>query len=770
MKCKRLIASLLLCATLVAMALPVGAAKSSFDDVYDSSTALNADVLRLMGVVSGSGGNHFSPNANLTRAEFCVMAVKVMGRGDEVPIHTTRTIFTDVTARHWARGYINLAASITVDGEKADQAGSRLISGVGTGQFRPDSQITFAQAVTILMRMLGYGDDVVGAVWPAGYMNLASSLHLTQGLSVSPFSPITRAQAAQLFVNLLSTKTENGKEYCTTLGSATENVMLLAVDVTGDDGLPGAIRTSKGTYQPANEGVVPTALQGCRGTLVVNDRNELVTFVPDGSTAITVTLSGDAQATFLKATDGTKYSINATTPAFTSTEDSDSTWADLWVDLRSGSQVTLFLDGGKVIGVYYAAGGMSAAEAYVVTGPLNSASFHQLTGGATNYTIKKDNEPIELHDIQLYDVVTYDPVSNTLVVSDLHLTCVYENAYPNPTTPETITVLGHEFPVLDCAMDSIGQFKLGENVSLLLTADGKVAGMAKPSADARTTATGIAGSSSVLVDLPNGGTIELKGTVPELAQDQVVTVSASKGDKLSASRITSRSIPGDFDIEAMTLGQYKVAAGVKIYEEGSNMTSGNTRVMVPISLADLEMDLITERQISTYHLNRSGMVDIIILNSITGDALTYGLISVDVEYDLDEITGEAINIRHIIALNNRTGTYEFSNMAVYDKEKDGTFAGAALDNANRVRAYADLSSVSGVKRSDFFEKDGVWYVNAKGTVYQVSSKVEGYIKATDTWFTQTESDKRLAAIRAFSDDMTVYVDPIGHKVRVIVVN
>ena len=40
--------------------LPAGAAgASSFQDVSDPATAVNADILRLMGVVSGAGGNTF---------------------------------------------------------------------------------------------------------------------------------------------------------------------------------------------------------------------------------------------------------------------------------------------------------------------------------------------------------------------------------------------------------------------------------------------------------------------------------------------------------------------------------------------------------------------------------------------------------------------------------------------------------------------------------------------------------------------------------------
>lgn len=759
MKFKRLIASLILCACMLTTALPASAA-SSFSDIYDNNTAINADVLRLMGVVSGSGSNRFSPNANLTRAEFCVMAVKIMGLGNQVPIHTTRTIFSDVTAHHWARGYINLAASITVDGGKENQAGNRLISGTGTGQFKPDFQITYAQAVTILMRMLGYSDEQVGSVWPAGYMNLANSLFLTQGITASPYAPITRAQAAQLFVNLLSTKTNSGQKYAATLGTTSEHVLLLAVNVTGDDGLPGAIRTSKGTYHPAVQDVVPTALQGRRGTLLLNDRNEILTFIPDNSTAVTVTLAGDAQATFLKGTDGIRYAISSSTPAFTnSTEDADSTYGNIWMDLRSGAQVTLFLDAGKVIGVYHAAGTLSSTQAYVVTDKLNSASFHQITGGATNYTIKKDNEPIKLSQVQLYDVATYDAVTNTVVISDLRLNCIYEHAAPNPETPTTITVLGHEFPVLEGALDSISQFKIGDSVSLLLTADGKIAGMAKPGAKTRSTATGIAGSSSVKVDLPNGQVIELKGEVPEAVQDRVVTVSATKGDRLSASRISSTSIPGDFSITDMTLGNYKVAAGVKIYEQiGSS-------AMVPMSLADFETDLILERQLSTYHRNTSDFVDIIVLNAVTGDAYTYGIMR---EGSVTSSLGDLTATNRTIAIENASGGQEaiITGTDFKDGGFGGTVAGARDIGGTKVAAgVVELTGISGVKRSDFFEKDGVWYVNAKGTVYPVSSKVECYKPSIQEWF--PAGTEGLTAIRQYSNNMTVYVDPIGDKVRII---
>ena len=70
MKVKRLFAGVLAAALLASLAvLPAGAAGSSFADVSDAATAVNADILRLMGVVSGVGGNRFNPGAGLTRAD-----------------------------------------------------------------------------------------------------------------------------------------------------------------------------------------------------------------------------------------------------------------------------------------------------------------------------------------------------------------------------------------------------------------------------------------------------------------------------------------------------------------------------------------------------------------------------------------------------------------------------------------------------------------------------------------------------------------------------
>ena len=69
----------------------------------------------------------------------------------------------------------------------------------------------------------------------------------------------------------------------------------------------------------------------------------------------------------------------------------------------------------------------------------------------------------------------------------------------------SVAVPGHEFTVLESALESIQSFDVGKTVVLLLTADGNVAGMAEPGAKTRSTAIGLAEGSSVKVFLPAGG-------------------------------------------------------------------------------------------------------------------------------------------------------------------------------------------------------------------------------------------------------------------------
>ena len=263
--------------TLSAAAIPASAAES-FSDVTDKKTAQNVEVLRLLGVIEGNGAGQFNPSGLLTRAEFCKMVVVLMGKGSDAMRYKTVTIFPDVRATHWAAGYINLAVR---------QSEPKLLAGLPDGTFQPDSYITYGQAVTILMRVLGFADKDSGGIWPDGYINLAKSTGVSAGVNLTGSANITRAQAAQLFVNVLSTG-KDGKGYEPAGCTKGEEVTL--VSMNGDKLRISGEKDPKTLVRPSSS----SALNGLKGHLLTNGDGKVMTFVPKTSSTTGAAVSNAA--------------------------------------------------------------------------------------------------------------------------------------------------------------------------------------------------------------------------------------------------------------------------------------------------------------------------------------------------------------------------------------------------------------------------------------------------------------------------------------------
>ncbi len=244
------------------LTVPAGAAAvTKFSDVSDSYTATAVEALRLMGVLDGYGDGTFRPDTILNRAQFCKMAVYAMDGSGELGRYSTVTIFPDVKPSHWASAYINMAAR------------KGIISGFADGKFKSGQTVTAGQAVTILMRGLGYKDEDMGGVWPQSYMAEAQTNGLLKSTGItSAYAGLTRAQAARLFLNLFEAK--HGKGEALFSYKVGEEVYLTAVD-----GGKGTMTAGGKTYTMAHP-VASTSLIGSKGKAVLNSAGEILTFLP----------------------------------------------------------------------------------------------------------------------------------------------------------------------------------------------------------------------------------------------------------------------------------------------------------------------------------------------------------------------------------------------------------------------------------------------------------------------------------------------------------
>jgi hypothetical protein len=202
------------------------------------------------------------------------MAVVVMGLSKSAGQYAGCTIFPDDPSGGWEAGYVNLAVR---------SAG--IISGYPDGSFRPGDPVTYGQAVTVLMKMLGYTTADVGRDWPYSFLSKADEIGLTDGVALSAEAPVSRGGAAVLFVNLLNTEMNGSpKKYMTSISGATvlPDVFLVSAKAVTDGGVKGAVMisgASGGTYLPVNS--VPDTLRGQYGALVLNAAGKALVMVPE---------------------------------------------------------------------------------------------------------------------------------------------------------------------------------------------------------------------------------------------------------------------------------------------------------------------------------------------------------------------------------------------------------------------------------------------------------------------------------------------------------
>lgn len=163
-------------------------------DVVGTEYEGAAAKLGALGIMVGDAetGN-FRPYDNIKRSEFAKIAVVALGLEGAADAAKGATPFADVVENHWASGYINIASA------------QKIIVGDGDGNFRPDDNISYAEALTILVRVLGYGPAVEGkGIWPINYIAKSADIKLTDGISVNSSAKAIRGVVAQLTENALT--------------------------------------------------------------------------------------------------------------------------------------------------------------------------------------------------------------------------------------------------------------------------------------------------------------------------------------------------------------------------------------------------------------------------------------------------------------------------------------------------------------------------------------------------------------------------------------
>jgi len=174
---------------MIVFGLVAGAYAAVGSDVKGTKYETPVSQLTALGIVTGYEDGSIKPDQTITRAEFCAIAVR--GTNMKGVLTSSATQFFDVPASHWASGYIALAA------------GRGYIVGYPDGSFQPENQVTIAEAVAILDRILGFEPAIDSSNWPDSYIAKGAEIGVTKGVSVNANSPAPRGDVFMMTANSL---------------------------------------------------------------------------------------------------------------------------------------------------------------------------------------------------------------------------------------------------------------------------------------------------------------------------------------------------------------------------------------------------------------------------------------------------------------------------------------------------------------------------------------------------------------------------------------
>lgn len=339
------------------MAFAANEAQASLSDIAGNANEEAITVNFNLKIIDGMGDGTFAPDQQVTRAQFAAMITRALAIPESALAGYKTSTFKDTTGYGWAVPYLAFCQS------------KGILVGDGAGNVMPGRTVSVNEAVTMVMRAVGYTNNsaaLVG-VWPANYVSLAQNSNLYKNVATAV--GVTRANAAQIIYNALTVdKVEVSADGTTKVLSDRSN-------------------TDRGKWKIVN--MLTTGLNATEDTgyIVIGNEDTLINLTPYIGKKVTVYKEQDKPNRILAiasedstaisgefADDVTVSSAGAlsSTPKFEGDDDVDYTFAS-----RAGDNIQFVIKNGEI-------------EAIQAAGyPITSADSITLNADVSGKTIKE---------------------------------------------------------------------------------------------------------------------------------------------------------------------------------------------------------------------------------------------------------------------------------------------------------------------------------------------------------------------------------------------
>ena len=273
-------------------------------------------------------------------------------------------------------------------------------------------------------------------------------------------------------------------------------------------------------------------------------------------------------------------------------------------------------------------------------GPVVARGYGwQSSLGFTPSKVYRNGSAASLANIQDYDVVYWNASMGTVWAYAKKATGPIQALEPSGANPSSVTVAGRTYAIESSAaalaLSDLGQYRLGDTVTLLLGRSGGVAAVEDVSVSAGEKVGVVAAVDKTSYPDGSGGTYTAQ-TVTLLATDGqtyqyptrggykvgsvVRAMVAGNGGEVTLRGLANASLTGTVSRDGARLDKYAFAQGAEILD----VSDGRGAAIYPSRLAGLKLD---SGKVKYYSLNPQGEIETLILNDVTGDAYQYGIIT-----------------------------------------------------------------------------------------------------------------------------------------------
>lgn len=635
-KFKRL-AALLLALTVTCAYFTVAAEESETEAITDISTTFYQNSEQILPLLTELKIMNGDPNGNLrlgdtvTRAEFTKIAVAASDYRNNVASQLSISPFYDVPYTNWSAPYVRVGVT------------NGLVSGYPDASFKPDNPVTFEEAVTIMLRVLGYSDSDFGVAWPSGQIGMADNLDMTDNISDTQIgSEMTRGDVAVLVYNTLRTKKKNSQTELVNIFdiSFIEDITLISTSKE-DSSIPGdEVFTDNGSYKIRSD--FDYSLVGMKGDLALKDNKTVISFFPDSDQS-----SSEKYAVYSVLSDSVIVYRNSSMESLdlnNQTTVYDGKTKTTYSAIKSGMEM------GDVLSVKRTNGNID----YIVYQKGNLIGPYTAGAGADwelsmdinqSTVIMRDGNVCSASDIQPYDILYYVPEINMAFAYTTKVTGVYNKAIPNKDNPTEVEISGVTYKVEGSStfkkLSSSGSLKIGDTVTVLLgktngiadvmtsaAISSEIVGYAYETGSKTYTSSNLKEYSNYYINVidANGRTYSYTTNQNyENCKNSVVRISINDGiAKVTA--LSRATLSGSFSWDSKRLGSEQLADNISILDIGTT-DKNDPSLYTTVHPQRIDGVNISSGKVLYYHKGTDGKIDELILNDVTGDSYTYGLIT-----------------------------------------------------------------------------------------------------------------------------------------------